>query len=192
MTTNCGEKHDDVIKWKHYPRYWPSVRGIHWSPVNSPHKGQWRGALMFSLICAWINAWVNNREAGDLKRSPANYDVIVMGPVCAFLIFHTLRYIFLCFSMYNKGNSNVSNECPRCVLCRVLTACLLYCDQFWTKRGSMSNWHTGMNFVSSRRRPILIRNCRRKEVAILLNETEIWCHPHRKFAKIRVTSCILL
>ena len=44
--------HDDVIKWKHFPRYWPCVRGIHRSPVNSPHKGQWRGALVFSLICA--------------------------------------------------------------------------------------------------------------------------------------------
>ena len=44
---------DDVIKWKHFPRYWPFVRGIHRSPVNSPHKGQWRGALIFSLICAW-------------------------------------------------------------------------------------------------------------------------------------------
>ena len=47
-------------------------------PVNSPHKGQWRGALMFSLICTWINAWVNNREAGDLRRHRAHYDVIVM------------------------------------------------------------------------------------------------------------------
>ena len=28
---------DDVIKWKHFPRYWPFVRGIHRSPVNSPH-----------------------------------------------------------------------------------------------------------------------------------------------------------
>ena len=43
----CGNHHDDVIKWKHFPRYWPFVRGIHRSPVNSPHKGQWRGALMF-------------------------------------------------------------------------------------------------------------------------------------------------
>ena len=48
--------HDDVIKWKHSPRYWPFVRGIHRSPVNSPHKGQWRGALVFSLICAWIKS----------------------------------------------------------------------------------------------------------------------------------------
>ena len=36
------EHHDDVNKWKHFPRYWPFVRGIHRSPVNSPHKGQWR------------------------------------------------------------------------------------------------------------------------------------------------------
>ena len=70
--------HDDVIKWKHFPRNCPFVRGIHRSPVNSPHKGQWRGALMFSLICVWINDWVNNREAGDLRRYRAHYDVIVM------------------------------------------------------------------------------------------------------------------
>ena len=67
------------LKWKHFPRNWPFVRGIHRSPVNSSHKGQWRGALMFSLICVWINDWVNNREAGDLRRYRAHYDVIVMG-----------------------------------------------------------------------------------------------------------------
>ena len=54
--------HDDVIKWKHFPRYWPFVRGIHRLPVNSPHKGQWHGALMFSLMYAWINRWVNNKR----------------------------------------------------------------------------------------------------------------------------------
>ena len=66
----CG--HHDVIKWKHYRRNWPFVRGIHRSTMNSPHKGQWRGALMFSLICVWIN------EAGDLRRYRAHCDVIVM------------------------------------------------------------------------------------------------------------------
>ena len=69
---------DDVIKWKHFPRHWTFVWGIHRSPVNSPHKGQWRGALMFSLICAWIDGCVNNREAGDLRRHHAHYDVMVM------------------------------------------------------------------------------------------------------------------
>ena len=47
-------------------------------PVNSPHKGHWRGTLMFSLICVWINGWVNIREAGDLRRYCAHYHVTVM------------------------------------------------------------------------------------------------------------------
>ena len=47
-------------------------------PVNSPLKGQWRGALMFSLIYSWINDWVNNRGAGDLRRHRGHYDVNVM------------------------------------------------------------------------------------------------------------------
>ena len=78
---NVTSVQDADIKWKHFPRYWPFVRGIHRSPVNSPHKGQWRGALMFSLICVWINGWVNNREAGDLRRYRAHYDVTVMSMV---------------------------------------------------------------------------------------------------------------
>ena len=70
--------HDDVIKWKHFPRYWPFVWGRHRLPVNSPHKSRWRGALMFSLIFAWINDWVNNGEATDLRRHRTHYDVNVM------------------------------------------------------------------------------------------------------------------
>ena len=70
--------HDDVIKWRHIPRCWPFTRGIHRSPVNSPHRGQWRGVLMFSLISTRVNGWVNNREAGDFRRHYAHYDVIVM------------------------------------------------------------------------------------------------------------------
>ena len=57
--------------WRHqmetFSAYCPFVRGI--------HKGQWRGALMFSVICVWINNWVNNREAGDLRRHRGHYDV---------------------------------------------------------------------------------------------------------------------
>ena len=72
---------DPETRWRHqmetFPRYWPFVRGIHRSLVNSPHKGQWRGALMFSLIYARIKGWVNNREAGDLWRHCAHYDVNV-------------------------------------------------------------------------------------------------------------------
>ena len=75
------KSHDDVIKWKHFPRYWPSVRGINRSPGNSPHKGLWRGALMFPLICAWINGWVNNGEAGDWRQRRAHHGINVMNSI---------------------------------------------------------------------------------------------------------------
>ena len=77
--------HDDVIKWKHFPRDWPFVRGIHRWPVNSPHKGQWRGALMFSFICLnrrlskqwwswWFEMplrplWLHRNEVHSVNRS---------------------------------------------------------------------------------------------------------------------------
>ena len=42
ILTNMGSSntifHYDVIKWKHFPFYWPFVRGIHRWPVNSPHR----------------------------------------------------------------------------------------------------------------------------------------------------------
>ena len=74
----CSTRKDFKSWWRHqtetFSRYWPFVRGIHRSPLNSPPKGQWRRALMFSLIYAWIHGWVNNREAGDLRRHRAHYD----------------------------------------------------------------------------------------------------------------------
>ena len=72
-------KHYGVIKWKHFPHYWPFMRGIHRSPVKSPHKDQWRGTLMFSLICAWINDWLNNQNASYLRRHRTHYNITVTG-----------------------------------------------------------------------------------------------------------------
>ena len=78
--------HDDVIKWKHFPRFWSF----------SLHKGQLRGAFMFSLICAWINGWVNNGEAGDVRRHRAHYDVTVMYFQCCTVI---SRHVLKCFGL---------------------------------------------------------------------------------------------
>ena len=67
--------------WRHQMETFSALLALcagHWSMVNSPHKGQWRGAVMFCLIYAWINGWVNTGEAGDLRRHRAHYDVIVM------------------------------------------------------------------------------------------------------------------
>ena len=68
--TKCG--------WKYAINAIIHEYAYHRSPVNSPHKGQWRGALMFSLICVWLNVWVNHREAGDLRHYRAHNDVSVM------------------------------------------------------------------------------------------------------------------
>ena len=65
-------------------------------PVNSPHKGQWRGALMFSLIYAWINDWVNNREAGDLRCHRGHCDVDVMN----YFYLEMVRPLSLCIYIY--------------------------------------------------------------------------------------------
>ena len=59
-------------------------------PVISPHKDQWRVALMFSLIWTSTNGWVNNREAGDLRRHRAHSDVIVMF-INRFITFNPMR-----------------------------------------------------------------------------------------------------
>ena len=71
--------HDDVIKWKHFPRYWPFVQGIHRSTVNSPHKASDAELWCFLLWSTpGLTVGVNNREAGDLRRRRTHNYVTVM------------------------------------------------------------------------------------------------------------------
>ena len=115
--------HDDVIKWKKFSRYWAFVRGIHRSPMN--YKGQWRGALMFPLICTRINGWVNNGEAYDLWRHRSHYDVTAMIQVSL------PARPFSCSSQNGIGSSRsgvlsiwyLSNE--------VSTSCVGYFVEMW-------------------------------------------------------------
>ena len=100
------QSHDDIIKWKHFPRYWSFWRGIHRS-VDSPHKGQRRGAWMFSLICAWRNGWANNRDAGDLRRHHAHCDVSVMLSELHSWLCHRSS---LCHIFHGIGNSCASDN----------------------------------------------------------------------------------
>ena len=62
---------------------------------NSPHKGQWRRALMFPLICVWINGWENNLGAGDLRRCRGHYDVTVMQQLHDILGIYSLRRLII-------------------------------------------------------------------------------------------------
>ena len=69
--------HDDVIKWKHFPRYWPFLRGIpghRWLPRTKASDASFD--VFFDL--RWLNGWVNKREPGDLRHHRAHYDVTVM------------------------------------------------------------------------------------------------------------------
>ena len=78
----CNTSFIFILWWRHQMETFSAllafVKGIHWSPMDSPHKGQWRRTLMFSLICAWTNAWANNRDADDLRHHRAHYDVTVI------------------------------------------------------------------------------------------------------------------
>ena len=77
-------------------------------------EGQWRGALMFSLIWAPINGWVNNGEAGDLRRHRAHYDVIVMNRPILYqvnvFLYERVRDAITCHRAH-KGNdtTRISN-----------------------------------------------------------------------------------
>ena len=93
-----GSCHDDVIKWKHFRCYWPFCAGNSQVPGEFPTQSQWRRALIISLICASINNWVNNGEAGDLRRHRAHYDVRVMS-----LYQLTVDQVFLIIKPSLKG-----------------------------------------------------------------------------------------
>ena len=133
--------YDDVIKWKLFPCYWPFVCVIHRSQVNSPHKGQWRGALMFSLICAQINGWINNDEAGDLRRHRAHYNVIVMFfrsvhfPV--FQSHRNTRYLLNITFTFDRCRSSWAVVAPvkcECVSSSQIGICLAHIIQIYNQR----------------------------------------------------------
>ena len=125
-------------------------------PVNSPHRGQWRGALMFSLICAGIQDWVNNREAGDLRRLRGHYDVNVMNKnvlltltsMCLYIYIYAYRsicfiyiyaYVYVLFSFYLIDfiiYVREEHEALHCILAnsfvpKCCTVILFPCTLFW-------------------------------------------------------------
>ena len=124
---------DDVIKWKNSPRYWPFVRRIQRSPVNSPRKGQWRRALIFSLICAWTNGWANNRDAGDLSRHRAHYNVTVM-QWGTLILYSAMRYNTIDLKQKEYDIKVISLACHGFQINGNYTVCLTGCSswqQIW-------------------------------------------------------------
>ena len=146
--------HDDVIKRKYFPRYWAFVRGNHRSPVNSPHKGQWHGALMFSLICALINGWVNNREAGDLRRYTVHYDVTVMAENVSiwWLDYCNVVSSYLCFISFTKYIMDFVQAFG--IISSIAIYIYIYVNCWYTfiitQPGSMKTLHVGWSNISIR------------------------------------------
>ena len=117
------------------------MRGIHRSPVNSPNKGQWRGALVFSLICAWTSSWVNNWNPGDLRRHRDHYDVTVMVKVRKRSIGSKSAIFFVPCDLVIRQMSLKNNRVP------------FYVASFHTHQRTLT-------VVTVRKRPILGQNRR--------------------------------
>ena len=92
-----------------FPRYSPFVWVIHRWPVNSTHRRKWRGALMFSLICARINGWVNNCEADDMRRHRAHYDVNLMDSKL-FPIYGVISFMFISGMLTHSNTFFIASE----------------------------------------------------------------------------------
>ena len=119
--------------------------------IYSPHKGQWRGVLMFSLVCAWINCWVNNDEAGDLRRYRGYYDVSVMTPQCDWLLLPELVRLWVPEASHSHDEvwqPCLSKIC-KCVLVKTSkyfyqsTVCSAVCSQNTSKTETNAPrcWH---------------------------------------------------
>ena len=132
---------EDVIKCKHFPRYWPFVRGIHRWPMNSPHKGHWRGALMFSSIRPWIKGGVNNGEAGDLRCHPVHYDVILMNIANLTPNFVTQRPFL---SMTSKMRANAG----KCKICNAVYWANCFPNRKYISRGTHLRCYPGAQGTS--------------------------------------------
>ena len=106
----ASSMHDDCIKWKHSPHYWPFGRIMHRSPVNSPHKSHWHAALRISLIFVWTNCWVNNRAAVDLRRHRTHYDVIGMWLLVSSVV-RSLEWPGLLCLPWKRISNTLSSRC---------------------------------------------------------------------------------
>ena len=100
----------NVTWWHNQMETFAGLLVLHRSQVDSPPKGQWHGALMFSLICAKINFWVINCEAGDLRRYCAHHDVVVMNHGSQQFWKH-VESISIEFAFYLKKNPDTFPLC---------------------------------------------------------------------------------
>ena len=126
----CLWTHDGKIPWKCFLYYWPFVRGIHWSAVDSLHKGLICKALMCSLLLALRSCWTNRQSASDLRchveliwhdediwfltRSVRRFEEeywmgqVIWRCICLMNIFHFLVTILIEVFCFHQGSNFIS------------------------------------------------------------------------------------
>ena len=149
--TSLEMAHDDVIKWKHFPRYWPCVRGIITGEFLSQRPVT--RSFDFSLIYAWINGWVDNREAGDLRCHHAHYDVIVIWrePALRVFLFHCIN------PTVNKILANLTSNTEKCRT--ALKAWNHNCKRKWFIAQLLIQSSIAMTFLDKLSKYLLYENC---------------------------------
>ena len=133
--------YDDVSKWKHFPRYWPFMWGIHRSPVNSPHKGQWRGALTFFLDLR-LNKRLSKQSCGWWFETPSR----TLWRHCnAFSsAMHVTPAQEKAFRYYKKNSMSIEilkEDTLQKVHFRVKNKVSHYCDVTWAVGCPKSDWY---------------------------------------------------
>ena len=145
--------HDDVIKWKLFPRCWPycgEFAGHRWIHLTKDSDAE----LWYFLWSArWINGWLNNRETGDLRRHRAHYDVIVMEngyslpPIswqtcvniasCWSLLYQVtlmigcLQQLVYCFKYHSRGTNPLATKLTH------RAGKYLHFENFWLQNGTV-------------------------------------------------------
>ena len=115
--------HGDVIKWKHFPRYWPFVRGNHRPPVNSPHKGpvtrsfddlRLNKRLSKQSKSRWFETqacslWRHNNDLGPMRSYPLQWSQMSV------MAFQTTIHLIVRLTAYagnSKENIKIPHYCP--------------------------------------------------------------------------------
>ena len=140
-----------------FPRYCPFVR----SPVNSPHRGQWRRASMFSLICAWTKGWTNHRDSGDLRCRRAHYNVTLMEAMECFVGVWSKFVSIKTMVLY--GRLTVLPFCSRWRAVQTRTS------WWWWRRPSRQTWVCGR--IHRETRSTVVRTNSTSQMAMMTT----WC-----------------
>ena len=116
---NIGFRVTGMAWWRHQMEIFSALLAICTgnSPVTGGFPAQRTVTRNFdvssSLICAWINGWVNNGEAGDLRRYRAHCNVIVMDYECSLssnVMKSNLEAKPTCHHLGACGLKNISND----------------------------------------------------------------------------------